>query len=104
MHMGDIDEFGNLVAGAFEHPKEVGNGNYLSMAGDLLSWDEITTTLRSQGHNIGYVEATEDPYFLRDMFSYMAAHTYFGPDSAAKIAAAKSVTTKPFTNTTLYLI
>jgi len=98
MHMGDIDEFGNLVAGAFEQPEQVGNGQYLSMAGDLLSWDEIITTLQSQGHNIGYVEATEDPYFVRDMFSYMAKHTYFGPDSATKIADAIAVTTKPFTN------
>jgi len=98
MHMGDIDEFGNLVAGAFEQPEEVGNGDYLSMAGDLLSWDEITATLQSQGHNIGYVEATEDPYFIQDMFSYMAKHTYFGPDAATKIAAADAITTKPFTN------
>ena len=98
MHMGDIEEFGNLVAGAFENPEKVGDGTYLSLAGDLLSWDEITATLRSQGHNIGYVEATEDPYFIRDMFSYMATYTYFGPDARTKITDANAVTTKPFTN------
>ena len=98
MHMGDIEEFGNLVAGAFENPETAGNGNYLSLAGDLLSWDAITSTLQSQGHNIGFVEATEDPYFLRDMFSYMEKYTYFGPDAASKIADADAVTTKPFTN------
>ena len=96
--MGDIEEFGNLVAGAFENPETAGNGNYLSLAGDLLSWDAITSTLQSQGHNIGFVEATEDPYFLRDMFSYMEKYTYFGPDAASKIADADAVTTKPFTN------
>ena len=96
--MGDIEEFGNLVAGAFENPDKVGDGTYLSLAGDLLSWDDITVTLRSQGHNIGYVEATEDPYFIRDMFSYMATYTYFGPDAETKIADANAVTTKPFTN------
>lgn len=98
MHMGDINEFGNLVAGALERPELAGNGDYLSMAGDLLSWDDIIATLRSQGHDIGYVEATEDPYSLRDMFSYMAKYTYFGPDADAKIAAANAVTTMPFTS------
>lgn len=98
MHMGDISELGDLVAGAFENPDKAGSGNYLSLAGDLLSWDDIITTLRSQGHDIGYVETTEDPYFVRDMFSYMETYTYFGPDAATKIALADDVTTKPFTN------
>ncbi|MGI9528546.1 MAG: NmrA family NAD(P)-binding protein [Acidimicrobiia bacterium] len=98
MHMGDINEFGNLAVGAFESPERAGNGDYLSMAGDLLSWDDIIATLRHQGHDIGYVEATEDPYFLRDMFSYMAKYTYFGPEAEAKIAAADAVTTTPFTS------
>ena len=96
--MGDIDEFGNLVAGVFEQREEVGNGSYLSMSGDLVSWDEITATLQSQGHSIGYIESTEDPYFMRDMFSYMAKYTYFGPDAGTKIAGAMAVTTEPFTN------
>lgn len=97
MHMGDIEEFGNLVTGVFENPEQA-NGKYLSLAGELLSWDDITSTLRSQGHNIGFVEATEDPYFIRDMFSYMETYTYFGPDAVTKIADADAVTTKPFTN------
>lgn len=98
MHMGDINELGDLVAGAFENPEKAGNGQYLSLAGDLLSWDDITATLQSQGHNIGYVETTDDPYFVRDMFSYMETYTYFGPDAATKIAHADDVTTNPFTN------
>jgi hypothetical protein len=40
-----------------------------------------------------FVEATEDPYFLRDVFSYMRDYTYFGPDSDSKIANTKAVTT-----------
>jgi uncharacterized protein YbjT (DUF2867 family) len=98
MHMGDISELGDLVAGAFENPEKTGNGQYLSLAGDLLSWDDIIANLRSQGHNIGYVETTDDPYFVRDMFSYMETYTYFGPDAATKIALANDVTTKPFTD------
>ena len=98
MHMGDIEEFGNLVARMFDNPEKAGDGSYLSLAGDLLSWDDITSTLQAQDHNIGFVEATEDPYFIRDMFSYMETYTYLGPDADAKIADAKTVTTKPFTD------
>jgi uncharacterized protein YbjT (DUF2867 family) len=98
IHMGDINEYGNLVAGAFEHPESVGHGEYLSFAGDLLSWDDIVATLRSQGHNIAVAQTTDDPWSTRDMFAYFEDQTYFGPDAQEKIAAANAVTTEPFTN------
>src|SRR6266851_6657574 len=31
IHMGDINELGNIVAGAFAHPDEAGNGQYLPL-------------------------------------------------------------------------
>src|SRR5437868_7229088 len=31
IHMGDITELGNIVAGAFAHPDEAGNGQYLPL-------------------------------------------------------------------------
>ena len=96
--MGDITELGNVVAGAFEHPDEVGQGQYLSLAGDLMSWDDIVDTLRSQGHSLAFSQATEDPWGIRDMFAYFEAHTYFGPDADTKIALAKEISTKPFTD------
>ena len=34
LHMGDIRELGNIVAGAFAHPDEAGNGEYLPLVGD----------------------------------------------------------------------
>ena len=98
IHMGDITELGNLVAGAFAHPDQVGQGQYLSLAGDLMSWDDIVATLNSQGHNLAYTEATEDPWGLRAMFDYFAAYTYFGPDAAAKIALAEKISTRPATD------
>jgi uncharacterized protein YbjT (DUF2867 family) len=98
IHMGDITELGNLVAGAFEHPDTVGNGQHLSLSGDLLSWDDIVATLVSQGHALAYSQATEDPWGIRDMFAYFEAETYFGPDADEKIANARAVTTKPFTD------
>ncbi len=98
IHIGDITELGNVVSGVFEQPDTVGNGRYLSLSGDLMSWDDIVATLVSQGHDLVYSQATEDPWGIRDMFAYFEAHTYFGPDAEKKIANARAVTTKPFTD------
>ena len=51
IHMGDIRELGNIVAGAFAHPDEAGNGEYLPLVGDFMSFNEIVETLNRQGHN-----------------------------------------------------
>ena len=98
IHMGDITEYGNLVAGAFEHPDKVGDGQLLSFAGDLLSWNDIVSTLNSQGHDLAYSQTSDDPWGVRDMFAYFEDHTYFGPDADKKIAYAEDVSTKPFTD------
>ena len=39
VHMGDIAELGNIVAGAFAHPDEAGNGEYLPLVGDFMSFN-----------------------------------------------------------------
>lgn len=98
IHMGDITELGNVIAGALEQPTTVGDGQYLSVSGDLMSWDDIVATLVSQGHDLAFSRATEDPWGIRDMFAYFEEHTYFGPDAELKIAGAADVSTKPFTD------
>ena len=45
IHMGDITELGNIVAGAFAHPEEAGDGEYLPLVGDGMSFNEIVDTL-----------------------------------------------------------
>ena len=52
IHMGDITELGDIVAGAFAHPDEAGNGEYLPLVGDFMSFNEIVDTLNRQGHNL----------------------------------------------------
>jgi uncharacterized protein YbjT (DUF2867 family) len=98
IHMGDIEQFGNVVVGAFENPHIVGSGQHVSLAGDLLSWDDVVAILREQGHDIAYEQTDEDPYWLRDMFAYFEAHTYFGPDADEKIELARTISTEPITD------
>ena len=98
IHMGNITELGNVVAGAFERPEENGAGQVLSLAGDLMSWNDIVGTLRRQGHNLAYSQTSDDPFGMRDMFAYFEEHTYFGPDAASKIALADRASVKPSTD------
>jgi uncharacterized protein YbjT (DUF2867 family) len=95
IHMGDIGQLGSVVVGAFEHPEIVGQGQYLSAAGDLLSWDDVIATLQQQGHDIAYEQTDEDPYWMRDMFAYFETYTYFGPAANVKIARANAVSVEP---------
>src|SRR3989440_5260049 len=99
IHMGDIDELGYIVAGAFAHPDEAGNGEYLPLVGDFMSFNEIVETLNRQGHNFSYNEVPKESFAdafpgateIAEMFSYWEAHTYLGSDWSDQIALANKV-------------
>src|ERR1700693_456263 len=99
LHMGDIRELGNIVAGAFAHPDEAGNGEYLPLVGDFLSFNEIVETLNRQGHNLSYKQVPKENFAgsfpgateIAGMFSYWEAHTYLGSDSSDQIALANKI-------------
>lgn len=114
IHAGDIDDLGNVVAGAFERPDEVGDGQYLSLAAEQLSFDDIVSVLNEQGHRLAVQTVSGDAYTawlkdagmsdarLRDemlaMFRYWERYTYMGPDADGKIALARKIATGPFTD------
>jgi len=106
IHMGDVDELGNVVAGAFANPERVGSGQHLSLAGDLSSWNDIVRTLNERGHDVRFQTVPGeafDQFFpgaaeLRQMMNYFEAHTYFGPDAETKIALANEVAIAPATS------
>jgi len=54
IHMGDISELGDIVAGAFARPDQAGHGEYLPLVGDFMSFNEIIDTLNRQGHNFTF--------------------------------------------------
>ncbi len=99
IHMGDINELGNIVAGAFAHPDEAGNGQYLPLVGDFMSFNEIVETINRQGHNISYTQVPKESFAsafpganeIAEMFSYWEAHTYLGSDSTDRIALANKI-------------
>jgi len=99
IHMGDINELGNIVAGAFAHPDEAGNGQYLPLVGDFMSFNEIVETLYRQGHNISYKQVPKESFAglfpgateIAEMFSYWQAHTYLGSDLTDQISLANKL-------------
>ena len=99
IHMGDIGELGNIVAGAFAHPNQAGDGEYLPLVGDFLSFNEIVDTLNRQGHNFTFTQIPKDAYAtlfpgaaeIAETFGYFQAHTYLGSDSHDQIALANKI-------------
>jgi uncharacterized protein YbjT (DUF2867 family) len=99
IHMGDINELGNIVAAAFAHPDEAGSGQHLPLVGDFMSFNEIVETLNRQGHNFSYKQVPKESFAnafpgaseIAEMFSYWEAHTYLGSDSSDQIALANKV-------------
>jgi uncharacterized protein YbjT (DUF2867 family) len=99
IHMGDINELGNVVVGAFAHPDQAGKGQYLPLVGDFMSFNEIVETLNRQGHNFSYNQVPKEIFAgffpganeIAEMLSYWEAHTYLGSDLSDQIALANKV-------------
>ena len=106
IHMGDIRELGDIVAGAFAHPDQVGNGEYLPLVGDLLSFKEIVDTLNRQGHKFSFKQVPHEAFAalftgaseVGETFRYWEAHTYLGSDSNEQIALANRIAGRQPTN------
>jgi uncharacterized protein YbjT (DUF2867 family) len=99
IHMGDITELGDVVAGAFAHPDQAGHGEYLPLVGDFLQFNEIIDALNRRGNNFSFHQVPKEVFAgffpgaaeIAEMFAYFQAHTYLGSDSRDQIALANKV-------------
>jgi len=99
IHMGDITELGDIVAGALAHPDQAGKGEYLPLVGDFMSFNEIVGTLNRQGHKFSFKQVPKDVFAAlfpeaaeaAETFSYFQSHTYLGSDSYDGIALANKI-------------
>jgi hypothetical protein len=99
IHMGDITQLGYIVAGAFARPDEAGNGEYLPLVGDFMSFNDIIETLNRQGHKFSFKQVPKEVFATffpaaaetAEMFGYFQVHTYLGSDSHDQIALANRI-------------
>jgi uncharacterized protein YbjT (DUF2867 family) len=99
IHMGDIRELGNIVAGAFTQPDQAGNGEHLPLVGDFMSFKEIIDTLKRQGHESSFKQISREVFAAQfphadevaETFGYFQAHTYLGSKSDDQIALANKI-------------
>jgi len=105
MHAGDVAEVGRAVAAAFAAGDKLPNGSYLAVCGGVYSWDDFVSTLNAQGHKLQVIQVPAEVYDkfypgaheMREMFQYFEQHSYFGPESARRIAAANALVPGGFT-------
>src|SRR3989442_7238761 len=62
VHMGDIRELGNIVAGAFSQPDRAGHGEWLPLVGDFMSFNEMVGTLNRQGHTFSFTQVPAEVF------------------------------------------
>ena len=99
IHMADIDDFGLVVAGALSNPERVGSGEYLSVAAELNSFNDIIDTFKSLGYNYDYNEVPKDEFSkmfdgafeIAQTYKYFEEHIYMGPNSEQRIDLAKEI-------------
>lgn len=106
IHMADINDLGKVVAGAFLHPEKVGQGEYLSLATELNSFNDIVAAYRANGKEYSVTQVPGEVFStffegakeISEMMAYFEAHTYMGPNSESSIQQAKDVATERFTS------
>lgn len=103
---GDINDLGKIVAAALIQPEKAGNGEYLALASDYLSWQNLVDILNTQGHKLEYEQVTAEEYDrffpsareFRHMMEFWEQNHYFGPDGEQKILLANELVADKFTH------
>lgn len=106
IHMSDINDLGKVVAGVFLHPEKAGNGNYLSLATELNSFNDIVKAFKENGKDYSFTQIPGEIFSsffeganeIAEMLAYFENHTYMGPNSQTQIDLAKEVAIAEFTS------
>lgn len=104
--MSDINDLGNVVAGVFLDPEKAGNGNYLSLATELYSFNDIVGAFKENGKDYSFTQVPKEIFSsffqganeLAEMMAYFENHTYMGPNSQSQIDLAREVAIAEFTS------
>jgi uncharacterized protein YbjT (DUF2867 family) len=105
IHMSDINDLGNVVAGVFLKPEQVGNGSYVSLATELNSFNDVLEVFKSHGKEYSFNQVPTEVFSnffegageIAQMLAYFESYTYMGPNSDSRIQLAKDVSIKEFT-------
>ncbi len=101
IHMSDINDLGKVVAGAFLQPEKVGNGNYLALATELNSFNDIIKAYKDIGKEYSFTQVPTELFStffdgakeIAEMLGYFEKYTYMGPDSQSQIELAQQIAT-----------
>lgn len=100
--MGDINDLGKIVLGAFLQPEKVGNGKYLALSAGTMSFNDVVDILNKQGHHLTFKHvppATFSSFFegaseIAQMFQYCEEYSYMGPNAKERVTLANEVSTE----------
>lgn len=106
IHMADINDLGKVVAGAFLNPQKVGDGSYLSLATELISFNDVLAAFKENGKEFSFNQVPGDVFSgffegageITQMLAYFEAHTYMGENADERIQLAKEIATEDFTS------
>ena len=101
--MSDINDLGKVVAGAFLNPEKAGKGQYLSLATEFNSFEDVIQAFKENGKEYTFNEVPVNVFStffdgageIAQMFAYFDTHTYMGPDAEQRIKLAKEIATAP---------
>lgn len=104
IHMGNIYDLGKVVAGAFLNPEKVGHGDYLSLATEINSFQDVLDAFKANGKTYTFNQVPGEVFSsffegareIAHMLAYFEGYTYMGPNSHGRIQLAKEVATEEF--------
>jgi uncharacterized protein YbjT (DUF2867 family) len=104
IHMGDINDLGKVVTGAFLDPEKTGHGSYLSFATELKSFNDILETYKANSKDYSFTQVPGELFStffegakeVKEMLGYFEQYTYMGPASESKIQLARKVASGEF--------